>query len=359
MRLAQDPRNASNIYLTEDNYVWRSTNGGTSWVEQTCGPNSPGDCAVHLHGLAVAPVSPDPNNSVLYVSSGHGNWPGSDPPSGHVWRSGDSGGTWIELTGFPPPVGPCDKRPIPPIETGCYSLYTIAVSRNSADRFFVGTFGHENNVGDPNQGQGIGPVRGTYSGTGTAVWELLTTGLCRDNSTSTGSGLPCPGIAPTPPAKSLYVGTVAIDNTGPVATVYIATLNGIYKMAETDSVWKDISPSFSAASLPSGTCARPYDCRRFESVAVSSINPNLLLAGTSQPLGDGDMPARIFKSTDGGATWAVWTMPTPPNGAPFRAWAQQYRVRDIQIGSTNKAYAVIEGSGIYSWDATNALLRRR
>jgi len=44
---------------------------------------------------------------------------------------------------------------------------------------------------------------------------------------------------------------------------------------------------------------------------------------------------------------------------PPRAWAEQYRVRDIQMG-TSAAYAVIEGSGIYRLDMTNfAPLRPR
>jgi len=128
-------------------------------------------------------------------------------------------------------------------------------------------------------------------------------------------------------------------------------------MPENGTTWVDISPSFSVASFPPGTCDF-NDCRRFESIAVSG---NVLLAGTSQrvvsphsPIGDGDRPAKIFKSTNGGATWTVWWMPDPPPVS--RAWAEQYRVRDIKMGSI-KAYAAIEGSGIYRMDIVPATQR--
>jgi len=190
-------------------------------------------------------------------------------------------------------------------------------------------------------GAGIGVVRGIDGGEN---WQLLTDGLCPNGTTAPSNGSSCTG-SPDAGVQSLFVGTVAIDNTPTNANVYIATLNGIYTMPENGNSWVDISPNFSA---PPGTCDPNHfdDCRRFESIAVSPSS-NFLLAGTSQPLFDLDRPARIFKSTDRGITWTVWTMTNPPN--PSRAWADQFRVRDIQM-RTSKAYAVIEGSGIYRLD---------
>ena len=65
-------------------------------------------------------------------------------------------------------------------------------------------------------------------------------------------------------------------------------------------------------------------------------------AGTSETPTSG--AARIYESTDGGQSFSPMTIEMAP-----RAWADQYRVRDIQIGLA-RAYAVVEGSGIYLLD---------
>jgi len=332
MRIAQDPSTAANTYVTEDAYVFATADGGGNWARNEPMCNAvPVPCQIHLHGLAVAPSAP----STLYVGSGHGNWPGGliqDSPTGRIWKSMNAGTSWVEFSaGFPGPSSTCSNQ----TKGGCYSVYTIAVSPRDANRVFVGTFGHENNAGDPAWGTGIGVVRSTIGG---GSWELRNNGLCPDGYVTCSPSLPPPAGA-----QSLYVGTVAMDNnSNATPDVYIATLNGLYRMTETGDAWTDISP-------PPALCPNnPTDCRRFESIAVSG---SLLFAGTSEPLGSGsypsgEKPAKIFQSTNGGTTWTIWEMPTNPSPVP-RAWAAQYRVRDIKIG-TSKAYAVIEGSGIYS-----------
>lgn len=155
----------------------------------------------------------------------------------------------------------------------------------------------------------------------------------------------------------------------PVANVYIATLDGLYTRSEgaaAGTAWQDISPNVHPP-YPYA-CDASNECRRFESIAVSA-DGMVLLAGTSQPVvpqptpplapqapSTGVVPPpRIFKSTNRGLTWTLTSLPTMPS----RAWAEQYRVRDIQMGTTS-AYAAIEGSGIYRLDMTTvAPLQRR
>ena len=288
-------------------------------------------------------------------------WPGTDPPlgQGRIWRSENSGTSWTEITtDFPPPPPGviCDLTvppPNPPIQDGCYSLNSIAVHPTNPQIAYVGTFGHENYSWDKASGQGIGVVR-RYStdGGNTWRWEKVNRGLCPD-----GMYQGCSTTAePSAGSWSLFVGTITIDHATPTPNVYIATMNGLYKMPLGGSQWTDISPNLNPPH--SYNCTEMDDCRRFESIAVSPNNPNVLYVGTSQKapnIPGTERPARIYRSTDGGATWTAWIMPTPPNqGVPYRAWASQYRVRDIQVG-TSKAYAVIEGSAIYWIDVSNTL----
>ena len=185
MRLAQDPVDAGNIYVTEDDAVFKTTNGGEDWTSTLTAGG-------HLHGLAVAP---SPRNNTLYVGSGHGQWPGGPESPGRIWRSDDSGNinSWVEVTNNfpPPPPGTCNADG----GHGCYSVYTIAVSPNDPNRVFVGTFGHENYAGDIAQGRGIGVVRSTNGG---GSWLLVNNGLCPDGHAANSNGAPCVDASQNP-----------------------------------------------------------------------------------------------------------------------------------------------------------------
>ena len=73
---------------------------------------------------------------------------------------------------------------------------------------------------------------------------------------------------------------------------------------------------------------------------MDPVDPKILYAGTSELPFSGS-PARIYRSLDSGDSWSPMNMQMEP-----LAWSDQYRVRDIQVG-TDRAYAVVEGSGTY------------
>lgn len=320
------------VIATDDDDVWITYDNGTSWqlIFDTTKLKTGG---YHLHGLAAGP------SSTMYVGTGFGNWPEEPVPDPQIWLSTDGGTSWK-------PSGPlpnwginttnCTNDPAGS-RSACTSLYTIAVSPtdSSGNTVYVGTFGSENYPSGitGTEGTARGVIRrNSTDGGATWFWEAVNYGLCTDAGVCTGT--------PTPPAKSLWVGEVAIDSNG--TNVYIATLNGLYRRAASAPLttpWQDISPTGGIA------------WRRFESIAVDPNNPNHVFAGTSE------MPnsnAKIYEGTYNGIswTWSVWN-PVPP--MVLRAWAGQYRVRDIQFctgpvgGCLATAYAVIEGGGIYAY----------
>ena len=286
MRLAQDPSDGMITYATDYNRVWRTTDDGMNWFSMN-------NFGHHIHGLAVAPTNP----LRVYAGNGHGNW-GSHTPTLRVYRSDDQGVTWTEYTGT--------TFPQPGTET---SLFDIAVSPIDQDVVYIGTFGSENYPYYPgyiDDGDGAGVVRSLDGGLN---WTQINTGL-----------------APSANNLSWWVGKVAMRNRNGTLITYIATLDGLYKMVgAAGTTWQDISPA--------------DGWRRFESIAVDPVEPRILYAGSSETDTSGD--AVIYRSLNGGNAWSTMNIQMEP-----RAWANQYRVRDIQVG-VDRAYAVVEGSGVY------------
>jgi len=267
-------------------------------------------------------------------------------PQSKVWRSTNQGNNWTPIGSFPNSWGLCNDQslPIGEQERECTSLISIAVHPTPPSyTVYVATFGHENyppstppTTAELNLGQGRGVLRNTDPSNPNSTWQEINSGLCPNGN----PGPNCTGV-PLAQSLSLFVGTVV---TSPAGNVYIATLNGLYKWNENTTRWDSINGNI------------PADTRRFESIAVDPNNENILYAGTSE-VGNGTTqppPARIFKGEFIANNWSWTSMTFPDSQNPMGplAWSDRYRVRDIQVknGTTPgqpKAYAVIEGSGIY------------
>jgi hypothetical protein len=293
MRIKQDPTPPyDTVYTTEFDWLFKSTNAGASFTYMPM-PVPPPASSIHRHGLALAPTNPQR----VYVGKGHGNW-GTDNGTLWIWRSDDGGATW-------PVAGSLGV-------SNNTSVYDIAVSPLNQNDVFAATFGEEN---EPGLGSGLGVFRSTNGGVN---WAAYNTGL------------------PVPLGNAGFVGEIAMRVRAGALIVYIATLDGVWRVnATTSNTWVDITPQ------PACVPPTPY-CRRFESIAIDPDDPNIVYAGSSAPLDIGaSVPGRIFRSLDGGTNWTEMTIAMEP-----LAWADQYRVRDIQVGPT-RAYATVEGSGIY------------
>lgn len=87
--IAFDPSNSSVIYIgSAGGGVWKTTNGGTSWIALTDFSSSLG-----VSSILVDPASPN----TIYVSTGDGD--GRDSPSVGIFKSTDGGATW-SITGL-------------------------------------------------------------------------------------------------------------------------------------------------------------------------------------------------------------------------------------------------------------------
>ncbi|MFN7971591.1 MAG: PKD domain-containing protein [Acidobacteriota bacterium] len=323
MRLVAHPTQRDTIYATVYDGLFRTTDGGQTWVALA-------GLSRHLHGLAIARAAPN----ILYVGSGHGIWgtPGGDI----VWRSTNGGvqGGWTQsLISAATVAGWSDAVPS--------SLIDIAVDPRSptAATVYVATFGHEQYPGEEGAGQGV--LRSTDAG---ATWRLVTAGL--------------------PTALSKWVARIAMAVVGGDLRTHIATLDGVYQLTgATATTWVDIS------SAAGGHCAPCAADTRFEAVAVDPLDPSTIYAGTSH---NTLVPAHMYRARtgNGGTTWAwqqipitmlphAWSVTLGSGPAPHdldhkpiaplqmpASFLLRYRIRDIAVGK-ERAYAVVEGAGVY------------
>ncbi|HPI08597.1 MAG TPA: hypothetical protein PLM41_19515, partial [Saprospiraceae bacterium] len=87
--MAWDPRCWNIVYIGNENKLWKSTDGGTSYEVLHA---FPGDADNTVYDIEVSRSNPD----VIYCSQ----WDGSDDA---MWRSSDGGQTWAQLAGLPLP----------------------------------------------------------------------------------------------------------------------------------------------------------------------------------------------------------------------------------------------------------------
>lgn len=105
---------------TDDGRVWRSGDRGASWQEISAG----------LPLRAITRVAPDPSNAnvVLVTLSGFGQ----DETLAHVWRSTDRGDTWVSVSGNLPDV-PANDVIVDPLDPATFYLGTdlgVMITRN-------------------------------------------------------------------------------------------------------------------------------------------------------------------------------------------------------------------------------------
>jgi photosystem II stability/assembly factor-like uncharacterized protein len=214
--LAVDSRNPETVYAGTYSGVFKSTDGGTSWIN-TGQPFS--------RALAVDPVNP----GTVYVGG-----------AGGVFKSTDGGLSWTAMSAGLPPT----------------SVQTLAIDPVRPATVYAGTYCCEGKSGF------------FKSSDGGASWTAIT----------------------TLPAGNVY--TLAIDPTNP-ATLYAFIAGselGIFK--STDGV------SWAAAStgLPPGAF--------IGALAIDPETPTTLYAGTTGGYGGTTGAQGVFKSTDGGTSWA-------------------------------------------------------
>jgi photosystem II stability/assembly factor-like uncharacterized protein len=287
--LAVDPQTPTTIYAGTNSGVFKSTNGGASWTNASNGLG-----AIRISALAVDPITP----SNLYAGS---------TVTG-VFRSSDGAASWRTASTGLPTVLPAAK------------IYCLAIDPKTPSTIYLGTYS------------------GTYKSTdGASSWALAGT-------------LASPFLS------------LAIDPTTP-STVYGGTAGGIQKSTDGVATWKGVycciitwalavnplTPSTiyagaDHASSPAGfykstrsgvagswtNSSAGITASKLFALAVDPSAPSTLYAGGL----DG-----VFKSTDGGQTWAP----------PVTALALPIVSLAVIAGSS----AVVAGTAAGTWQSTD------
>ncbi|HLH39965.1 MAG TPA: hypothetical protein VKX39_12515 [Bryobacteraceae bacterium] len=225
--------------------VFKTTDGGASWVPVSDGQFTNGD----VGAIAVAPS--DPN--VVYVGMGEACIRGNTSPGNGVYKSTDAGKTWKH-------VGLDDTQ----------QIGKVVIDPRDANVVYVAALGH---AWGPNE------MRGVYKTTdGGATWkQVLTRGPK--------AGAVDLSIDPSNPNTiyaafwEVYRNAYDLESGGPGS--------GLWKSTDGGATWKDLTRN---PGMPKGVIGRV-------GVSVSPANPQRVYALVEAEEGG------AFRSDNGGDTW--------------------------------------------------------
>lgn len=245
-KLAFDPGDPSIAYAATDNGIFRSSNGGQSWVG-----------SVELLGTSVMDVAvANSDPQTVFASTSYG-----------LYKSSDRGVTWTTVHNF----GSYKVAVARQNANVVYSLSTSGPIRSSDGGVTFGNTGSGlpavNSVSalviDP---QNADTVYVSYLLSSAGVYKSVDGGA---NWTSAGRGLP-----------PLQYFSLVIDPSN-ASTLYVGAGGGIYRSTDGAASWTALQTTLSDAF--------------YYSLSISAAtSPSTLVAGTSRGL---------IKSTTGGSTW--------------------------------------------------------
>jgi photosystem II stability/assembly factor-like uncharacterized protein len=238
--------------------VYKTTNGGITWV-----PVTDGYFGGTIGAVAIAPSNPD----IVYVGGGESHLRNNLSHGDGVWKTIDGGKTWQSL-------GLGDTR----------HIARILVHPTNPNLVLVGAFGH---AFGPNTDRGI--FRSTDGG---ATWKKV---LFINDST----GVSEMAMDPTNPSV-IYAGfwqaerKTWIMNSGGAGS-------GIFKSSDGGETWSELSRNPGLPSYPWGRVG----------ITVSGANPQRVYAIIEAKKGG------VFRSDDGGATWTLASDTLSVRDRPF------------------------------------------
>ncbi|HXE51756.1 MAG TPA: autotransporter-associated beta strand repeat-containing protein [Tepidisphaeraceae bacterium] len=282
--VAGDPTNASVLYVAAaGGGVWKTVDGGASWT-----PLTDNQSTLFMGAIAVAKSNPN----VIYAGTGEATNSFLSYYGRGVLKSTDGGTTW-SLMGN----SVFDR----------HTISQIAVDPTNANNLYVAVGGGGVN--------GVGGNTGVWKSTdGGGTWVNTTTSI------SSGAQFSDVEMDPTNPQRLF-------------CAVNSGSLSGVYQTTNGATSWTLV-----AGGLPSGSSVgNPR-------VAISASNPQVVYASFDNP--SNSNAAGIWKSTDGGATWAQ--PGTVPNYMGGQGWYDTTLIVDPT--NSNIAYAGGQTSFIQTTD---------
>jgi len=293
--LAVDPRRPTRILIGAEAGVFMSTDGGTSWKP---------DGLTFVNSIWIDPSQPD----TLYASSS------STSPRG-FYRTLDGGSNWSRL-----------NLPISTIELVAFAVGpdgTVFIGFSSGGIFLSRDRG-ESWTPDGQSPPPFSQLRSLVVDptTPTTVYASTSSGLFR-SADSGGSWELRGGGSPS---------SLAIDPTNS-AVLYAGAQGGVWKTVDTGRTWQPlgVGPPFAGPSHSSSIIA----------LAIDPQNPATIYSGTvgySGTFGQG-----LFRSEDGGATWARSDKGLP--GLLVTALAVDTVSPAVVYAGTVSGYFSLPGSG--------------
>lgn len=235
-----------------DGGVWKTTDSGRTW-----NPIFDDQETQSIGAIAVAPS----DSRIVYAASGEGLHRPDLSVGDGIYRSADSGKTWVHL-------GLREGEQIP----------ALAVDPTNANRLFAAVLGHP---------YGANSERGIFrSEDGGKTWEKV---LYKDDRTG-GSA-----VVLDPKDPRILYASLWQDSLGPWedANGIAGTGGGLFKSTDGGTTWKQLSNGLPANLVQIN-------------VAIAASDPQRLYATTSTMVESGyatDKGLGVYRSDDAGATW--------------------------------------------------------
>jgi photosystem II stability/assembly factor-like uncharacterized protein len=247
--VAVDPTNADRVWIgAAGGGVWRSTDAGRTWT-----PMWRASAPLEIGSLAIDPTTP----TTLYCGTGEANLSADSYPGDGVYRSTNGGNTWqpwalSETKGLPRRIG---TIAVDPFDSKHVLVGGVGFGRVSSDNDFGGLYRTKN--------------RGT-------TWQRLTF-ISANNYW-------CHTIVFDPVTR----GRIFATFTGP------GTSNGIYRSNDGGVTWTQLTNGLPATDRIGRTA-----------LAIAPSNHNVVYAISADLASDrADNVLGVFRSTDGGSSWA-------------------------------------------------------
>ena len=309
--LACDPQDPRRVYVAAGTYLnsrasngelLRSTDRGATWERTPLAFKLGGNETGRNNGERLAV---DPNDGrVLFLGT----------RTAGLWRSADYGATWSRIAAFPA----YDEMLPAPTNPGFFGPQPVGINIV----FF-----------DPRAGRNGTPTSVVYVAVSTPNPSLFRSA---DGGASWAAvaGQPL-GLRPTRAA----LGTTGIlyVTYGKEAGPNVMTDGAVWKLDTSSGTWTDITPEKPSRDAAFG----------FGSVAVDPHHPDTILAGTWS---HGKPFDEIFRSTDGGRTWAelLHRARWDHSPAPYTSEITHHWLADLEIDPFDSDHALFPtGYGIW------------